>query len=101
MNFFGHGTLFADIELFLGAGAAWLTLDMSAFFDGVPIALMPCGAFFALAVVVASLTALERPGDSLRVQTRLCCSTTHAAKKPGCARPKNQSDLCPLADAQS
>ncbi|MCA8836365.1 MAG: electron transport complex subunit RsxE [Gammaproteobacteria bacterium] len=59
-EFFGHGTLFADIELFLGAGAAWLTLDMSAFFDGVPIALMPCGAFFALAVVVASLTALER-----------------------------------------
>ena len=54
---FGHGTLLDDIELFAGAGSEALTLSAEALYGGVPIALLPCGAFFALAIVVAAINA--------------------------------------------
>jgi len=48
---FGSGTLFAGLDLLLGPGAAGLRIDFA--FDGVLIAILPPGAFFGLAVLLA------------------------------------------------
>jgi electron transport complex protein RnfE len=48
---FGQGTLFAGVEMLGGASGAWITLDMP--FDGMLVAILPPGAFFGLAVLLA------------------------------------------------
>jgi electron transport complex protein RnfE len=48
---FGHGTLFAGVEMLGGASSAWITLDLP--FDGMLVAILPPGAFFGMAVLLA------------------------------------------------
>jgi len=48
---FGHGTLFAGIEMLGGASSARITLDLP--FDGMLVAILPPGAFFGIAVLLA------------------------------------------------
>jgi electron transport complex protein RnfE len=48
---FGHGTLFADIEMLGGASSAWIALDLP--FDGMLVAILPPGAFFGMGVLLA------------------------------------------------
>jgi electron transport complex protein RnfE len=48
---FGHGTLFADVEMLGGARSAWFALDLP--FDGMLVAILPPGAFFGVAVLLA------------------------------------------------
>lgn len=48
---FGHGTLFAGIEMLGGAGSAWIALDLP--FDGMLVAILPPGAFFGMGVLLA------------------------------------------------
>lgn len=48
---FGHGTLFTGIEMLGGASGAWITLDLP--FDGMLVAILPPGAFFGVAVLLA------------------------------------------------
>ena len=47
----GQGTLFSGVDLLLGERAASLRVDLP--FDGILIALLPPGAFFGLALLVA------------------------------------------------
>lgn len=47
----GSGTLLANLDLVLGPGAANLTIDLG--FDGMLIAVLPPGAFFGLAGLLA------------------------------------------------
>jgi len=48
---FGHGTLFAGIEMLGGASSAWIALDLP--FDGMLVAILPPGAFFGMGVLLA------------------------------------------------
>jgi electron transport complex protein RnfE len=48
---FGRGTLFAGIELVAGESSRSLTLDLP--FDGMLVAVLPPGAFFGMAVLLA------------------------------------------------
>lgn len=47
----GSGTLFANFDMVLGPGAAGLRLELG--FDGMLIAILPPGAFFGLAALLA------------------------------------------------
>ena len=58
----GRGTLFAGVELLGGEGSRWLTLDLP--FDGMLVAVLPPGAFFGIAVLLAlrnRLAATRKP----------------------------------------
>jgi electron transport complex protein RnfE len=62
---FGHGTLFAGVEMLGGASSAWITLDLP--FDGMLVAILPPGAFFGMAVLLAlrnRLSAAHAPAAS-------------------------------------
>ena len=62
---FGHGTLLAGIEMLGGASSAWITLDLP--FDGMLVAILPPGAFFGMAVLLAlrnRLAAARAPGPA-------------------------------------
>jgi electron transport complex protein RnfE len=48
---FGHGTLFAGFSMLVGDGAAGLAIALP--FDGMLVAVLPPGAFFGLAVLLA------------------------------------------------
>ena len=48
---FGQGTLFAGLSMLFGERAAGLTIDLP--FDGMLVAILPPGAFFGLAVLLA------------------------------------------------
>ena len=48
---FGHGTLFADVEMLGGTSSALIALDLP--FDGMLVAILPPGAFFGVAVLLA------------------------------------------------
>jgi len=48
---FGSGTLFAGMTMILGPGAEALTVELG--FDGMLIAILPPGAFFGLAALLA------------------------------------------------
>jgi electron transport complex protein RnfE len=56
----GSGTLFADLDHLLGPAAAGLTLDFGH--DGALIAILPPGAFFGLASLLALRNALVARG---------------------------------------
>jgi electron transport complex protein RnfE len=47
----GSGTLFGDIEMLAGASSSWLTLELPL--DGMLVAILPPGAFFGSAVLLA------------------------------------------------
>lgn len=55
----GSGTLFAGLELLFGPPAAGLGIDFG--FDGMLIAVLPPGAFFGLAALLAIRNILIRP----------------------------------------
>jgi H+/Na+-translocating ferredoxin:NAD+ oxidoreductase subunit E len=64
---FGHGTLFGDVEMLAGTSSSWLTLDLP--FDGMLVAILPPGAFFGIAVLLA-------------LRNRLAARRTRAAEPP-------------------
>ncbi len=64
---FGHGTLFGDIEMLGGASSAGITLDLP--FDGMLVAILPPGAFFGVAVLLA-------------LRNRLAATRARAASAP-------------------
>lgn len=47
----GHGTLFAGLPMLAGEGSAWLQLKLP--FDGMLVAILPPGAFFGMAALLA------------------------------------------------
>lgn len=47
----GSGTLFAGIETLAGDGSAWLTVELP--FGGALVAILPPGAFFGMALLLA------------------------------------------------
>ncbi len=56
---FGHGTLFAGMPMLFGAGAAGLALNLH--FSGMLIAVLPPGAFFGMAALLALRARLTQP----------------------------------------
>jgi len=54
---FGSGTLFAGMSMLLGTRAEGLTIDLP--FDGMLVAVLPPGAFFGLAVLLALRSLIE------------------------------------------
>ena len=55
---FGSGTLFAGMSMLLGTRAEGLTIDLP--FDGMLVAVLPPGAFFGLAVLLALRSLIEQ-----------------------------------------
>jgi electron transport complex protein RnfE len=67
----GSGALFGGIEMLAGAGSSWITLDLP--FDGMLVAILPPGAFFGIAVLLAvrnRLAALRRPAAEPAIEDR-------------------------------
>jgi electron transport complex protein RnfE len=60
----GHGTLFAGMPMLAGEGTAWLEIRLP--FDGVLAAILPPGAFFGMAALLALRNRLtrERPAPA-------------------------------------
>jgi len=56
---FGHGTLFAGLPMLFGPGAAGLALNLP--FSGMLIAVLPPGAFFGMAALLALRARLTQP----------------------------------------
>jgi electron transport complex protein RnfE len=54
----GHGTLFAGLSMLAGEGAGWLQLKLP--FDGMLVAILPPGAFFGMAALLALRNRLTR-----------------------------------------
>jgi electron transport complex protein RnfE len=61
---FGHGTLFAGMPMLAGEATAWLAMKMP--FDGMLVAILPPGAFFGMAALLALRNRLtrERPAPA-------------------------------------
>ncbi len=55
----GHGTLFAGMQMLFGSGAAGLALNLH--FSGMLIAVLPPGAFFGMAALLALRARLTQP----------------------------------------
>jgi electron transport complex protein RnfE len=60
---FGHGTLLAGFAMLAGDGARGLSIDLP--FDGMLVAVLPPGAFFGLAVLLALRNWLSRKPEVL------------------------------------
>jgi electron transport complex protein RnfE len=60
----GHGTLFAGMPMLAGDASAWLELKLP--FDGMLVAILPPGAFFGMAALLALRNRLtrERPAPA-------------------------------------
>ena len=54
----GHGTLFAGLPIIAGQGSAWLELKLP--YDGMLVAVLPPGAFFGMAALLALRNRLTR-----------------------------------------
>lgn len=59
---FGSGTLFAGMSLLFGERAAGLTVQLP--FDGMLVAILPPGAFFGLAALLALRSLIEQRRES-------------------------------------
>ncbi len=55
----GHGTLFAGMPMLFGSGAAGLVFDLH--FSGMLVAVLPPGAFFGMAALLALRARLTQP----------------------------------------
>lgn len=56
----GHGTLFADMSLLLGDGASAMRIDVLGERRGLLLAILPTGAFFVYAGLIAARNAIVR-----------------------------------------
>jgi electron transport complex protein RnfE len=54
----GHGTLFAGMPMLAGDGSAWLEMKLP--YDGMLVAILPPGAFFGMAALLALRNRLTR-----------------------------------------
>jgi electron transport complex protein RnfE len=64
----GFGTLFANAELMFGDGAQTLTLEPNQNYPGFLLAVLPPGAFFGLAILIAAKNWLDlRPQEKQEV----------------------------------
>ncbi len=50
---FGYGTLFSQAELMFGEAAQWMTITVFENYEGFLLAILPPGAFFGLALLIA------------------------------------------------
>jgi electron transport complex protein RnfE len=50
---FGYGTLFSQAELMFGEAAQWMTITVFKDYEGFLLAILPPGAFFGLALLIA------------------------------------------------
>lgn len=75
----GHGTLFAGMPMLMGESSAWLELKLP--YDGMLVAILPPGAFFGMAALLALRNRLtrERPAP---VASPAATTATTAAEAP-------------------
>jgi electron transport complex protein RnfE len=57
----GYGTLFSQAELMFGEAARQMTLTVFEHYRGFLLAILPPGAFFGLALLIAAKNWLEQP----------------------------------------
>ena len=63
----GAGTIFANAELMFGEGAQHLTLMLNADYPGFLLAVLPPGAFFGLAILIAAKNWFDlRPRETVQ-----------------------------------
>jgi len=65
----GRGTLFAGADMLLGEWARYLTLTIIPEHPGFLLAMLPPGAFFGLALLIAARNALQTRSPALAVTT--------------------------------
>jgi electron transport complex protein RnfE len=64
----GFGTLFANAELMFGEGAQSLKLEINPDYSGFLLAVLPPGAFFGLAILIAAKNWLDlRPQEKTEI----------------------------------
>ena len=56
----GNGTLFANIELLLGAGSRWLSVTIIPDYNGYLLAILPPGAFIGLGLIIAGKNIIDQ-----------------------------------------
>jgi electron transport complex protein RnfE len=59
----GHGTLLAGLTMLAGERAAWLNIDLP--FDGMLVAILPPGAFFGMALLLAARNLMTRQPETV------------------------------------
>jgi Na+-translocating ferredoxin:NAD+ oxidoreductase subunit E len=64
----GRGTLFDGMPMLAGDGSAWLAIDLP--FDGMLVAILPPGAFFGMAVLLALRNVLTRERHAAAAEPR-------------------------------
>ncbi|MEM9017694.1 MAG: Rnf-Nqr domain containing protein, partial [Verrucomicrobiota bacterium] len=64
----GHGTLLRDADLIFGAGADEWMMQVPAY-DGFLLALLPPGAFFALALAIAARNVISARSETSESRT--------------------------------
>lgn len=82
----GNGTLFAGLDLLLGPVAAPLRIDFG--FDGMLIAILPPGAFFGLAALLALRNVLIARGDRKARDRQADAVRAHAAERAAARDPE-------------
>jgi electron transport complex protein RnfE len=77
-EFVGQGTLFAGFSMLVGDAGAALRIDMP--FDGILVAVLPPGAFFGLAVLLAARNSIAaRRADRSRISETEAAEAEHGA----------------------
>ncbi len=56
----GSGTLFANMDLLLGAGSEWLSLTIIDNYEGFLLAILPPGAFIGLGLIIAGKNLIDQ-----------------------------------------
>ena len=64
----GHGTLLAGMPMLAGDGTAWLKLQLP--FEGMLVAVLPPGAFFGMALLLAARNYLTRQREPVEAPER-------------------------------
>jgi len=63
----GHGTLFANMDLLFGAGAANMEIKIFDEFPGILLAALPPGAFIGLSLIIALKNFIERQRELRKI----------------------------------
>lgn len=72
---FGHGTLFADMQMLL-PGAERMRLEVLPGYRGLVLALLPTGAFFVFAGLIAARNALQARFDARKLASQAASRPT-------------------------
>jgi len=80
-EFIGQGTLFADAQSLLGAGASWLTIKFFDNYHGFLLAILPPGAFIGLGLLIAGKNLIDNKlKNRVAVEKSIPVASTETAR---------------------